>query len=97
MNSCGFSVPVSVMATSTVSVDGVVRARTDTGTLKPHEFIGVLFHLSAEDVKVMRLTKTATQFHPDPSAQEEYEEGHEEYNKKYKQNKNELEQLPTTG
>ena len=66
---------------------------TDSVTLKPHEFIGVLLNLSVEDVKVMRLTKTATQFHPDPSAPEEYEEGNEEDN----QNKSELEQLPTTG
>jgi hypothetical protein len=66
---------------------------TDTGTLKPHEFIGVLLDLSAEDVKVMRLTKTATQFHPDPLAREAYEECNEEYNP----NKNVLEQLPTTG
>ena len=84
---------ITALALTTPSTLTVEVAMTDTGTLKPHEFIGVLLNLCVEDVKVMRLTKTATQFHPDPSAPEEYEEGNEEDN----QNKSELEQLPTTG
>ena len=37
---------------------------TDLGTLKPHEFVGCLLGLSPHDVKLLRVTKTATRFHP---------------------------------
>ena len=83
---------ITALALTTPSTLTVEVAMTDTGTLKPHEFIGVLLNLSAEDVKVMRLTKTATQFHPSSSAQEEPNEEYQE-----ESNKNELEQLQTTG
>ncbi len=36
---------------------------TGTGTIKPHEFVGVLLGLSAEGIKVLRLRKIQTFFH----------------------------------
>ena len=46
----------------TLSVD---IAMTDVGTLKPHEFIGSLLTLSPQEVKILRVTKTVTQFRSD--------------------------------
>jgi len=46
---------------------------TGAGTIKPHEFVGLLLELTPEEVKVLRLKKTHTLFHPVPapfSAQE---------------------------
>ncbi len=43
----------------TLSVD---IAMTEVGTLKPHEFLGALFSLSPPEVKLLRVTKTVTQF-----------------------------------
>ena len=38
---------------------------TEVGTLKPHEFIGALLTLSPQEVKILRVTKTVTQFRSD--------------------------------
>ncbi len=59
-------------------------AMTDVGTLKPYEFIGALLTLSPQDVKILRVTKTGTQFHSEALPQKEYHQ-------------HEQEQLPTTG
>ena len=65
----------------TLSVD---IAMTDVGTLKPHEFVGALLTLSPQEVKILRVTKTATQFRSDalPQRSPQYPE---------------QELLPTTG
>lgn len=39
---------------------------TAAGTIKPHEFVGVLLGLSAEEIKVLRLRKIQTFFHSPP-------------------------------
>jgi radical SAM-linked protein len=43
-------------------------ALTEAGTLKPHEVLGVLFGLTPEDIKVLRLTKMQTLFDPRSAA-----------------------------
>ena len=50
----------------TLSVD---IAMTEVGTLKPHEFIGALLTLSPQEVKILRVTKTVTQFRSDAFSQ----------------------------
>ena len=50
----------------TLSVD---IAMTEVGTLKPHEFIGALLTLSPQEVKILRVTKTVTQFRSDALSQ----------------------------
>jgi len=40
---------------------------TGAGTIKPHEFVGLLLELTPEEVKVLRLKKTHTLFHPIPT------------------------------
>ena len=37
--------------------------KTSAGTIKPHEFVGILFDLTPEETKVLRLTKIQTLFH----------------------------------
>ena len=64
----------------TLSVD---IAMTDVGTLKPHEFIGTLLALSPQEVKILRVTKTVTQFRSDAPQREPRH--------------HEQEPLPTTG
>ena len=55
---------VNDLALVTPSLLSVDIAMTDLGTLKPHEFVGCLLGLSPHDVKLLRVTKTATRFHP---------------------------------
>lgn len=38
--------------------------KTDAGTIKPHDFVGALFGLTREEVKLLRVRKTQTCFHP---------------------------------
>ena len=40
---------------------------TGLGTLKPHEFVGSLLGLSPHDIKLLRVTKTATRFRLRPA------------------------------
>jgi hypothetical protein len=42
-------------------------AMTNAGTLNPQEFLGVLLSLSAEESKVLRVTKVQTVFHSQPT------------------------------
>jgi radical SAM-linked protein len=39
---------------------------TGAGTIKPHEFVGLLLDLTQEEIKVLRLKKIHTLFHPTP-------------------------------
>jgi radical SAM-linked protein len=41
---------------------------TGAGTIKPHEFVGLLLELTQEEVKVLRLKKIHTLFHSAPMA-----------------------------
>jgi radical SAM-linked protein len=41
---------------------------TRAGMIKPHEFIGVLFGLTVEQIKILRLKKIQTLFHPSAKA-----------------------------
>jgi radical SAM-linked protein len=52
---------VALTAPLTLSIE---TAMTGAGTLKPHEFAGVLLGLTAEEIKLLRLTKIHTLFHP---------------------------------
>ena len=47
----------------------IAIAMTEVGTLKPHEFIGALLTLSPQEVKLLRVTKTVTQFRSDAFSQ----------------------------
>jgi radical SAM-linked protein len=58
---------VALTTPCTLSVDTRV---TKTGTVKPHEFIGTLFALTPEEVKVLRLTKIQTIFSSSGDARE---------------------------
>jgi radical SAM-linked protein len=68
-----FIAGVALTAPLTLSIE---TAMTDAGTIKPHEFAGLLLGLTPEEVKVLRLTKIQTLFHscPDPSLDETSEE-----------------------
>ena len=55
---------LTLVTPSLLSVD---IAMTGLGTLKPHEFIGSLLGLSPHDIKLLRVTKTATSFRPRPA------------------------------
>ena len=87
INAKQFVTAVTLTTPTTLSVE---VAMTQEGTLKPHEFVGALLSLSAQDVKVMRVIKTATQFHPDRFPQKDIME-HDEHEE------HEQEQLSTTG
>ncbi len=65
----------------TLSID---IAMTDVGTLKPHEFLGTLLTLSPQEVKTLRVTKTATQFRSEAVPQRTHQNPEQEL-------------LPTTG
>ena len=56
-----FIIALALVTPSLLSVD---IAMTGLGTLKPHEFVGSLLGLSPDDVKLLRVTKTATRFRP---------------------------------
>ncbi len=75
---------VSAVTLETPTTLSVEIAMTDVGSLKPHEFLGVLLTLSPQDVKLLRVTKTLTQFHSEARPQKEHQQ-------------HEQEQLSTTG
>ena len=56
-----FITQVALTALLTLSIE---IALTSAGTLKPHEFVGVLLGLTTEEIKLLRLTKIHTLFHP---------------------------------
>lgn len=68
-----FIAGVALTAPLTLSIE---TAMTDAGTIKPHEFAGLLLGLTPEEVKVLRLTKIQTLFHAcsGPSSDETSEE-----------------------
>ena len=59
-----FVTRVVVTTRSTLTIE---TAMTEVGSIRPHEFIAALLGLSAEERKVLRLTKTQTRFHIDPA------------------------------
>ncbi|HKA54832.1 MAG TPA: TIGR03936 family radical SAM-associated protein, partial [Candidatus Binatia bacterium] len=61
---------VSQVALATPLTLSLEVQMTGAGTIKPHDFVGTLLGLSAEEIKVLRLRKIHTSFHspPAPSA-----------------------------
>jgi radical SAM family uncharacterized protein/radical SAM-linked protein len=57
---------VSQVALTTRFTLSLETQRTSTGTIKPQEFVGILFGLSPEDIKVLQLRKIQTYFHSPP-------------------------------
>jgi radical SAM-linked protein len=60
-----FVAEVTLSAPSTLYLETQI---TGAGTIKPHEFVGLLLELTQEEVKVLRLKKIHTLFHPTPIA-----------------------------
>jgi len=59
---------ISQVALTTRFTLSLETQRTSTGTIKPQEFVGILFGLSPEDVKVLQLRKIQTYFHSPPDS-----------------------------
>jgi radical SAM family uncharacterized protein/radical SAM-linked protein len=59
---------VSQVALTTPLTLSLEMQMTSAGTLKPHEFVGLLLGLSAEEIKVLRLRKIQTYFHSPPDS-----------------------------
>jgi len=57
---------ISQVALTTRFTLSLETQRTSTGTIKPQEFVGILFGLSPEDIKVLQLRKIQTYFHSPP-------------------------------
>ncbi len=57
---------VSRITLTTPLILSLETQMTAAGTIKPHEFVGVLLGLSAEEIKVLRLRKIQTFFHSPP-------------------------------
>ncbi len=75
---------ISALTLETPLTLSIAIAMTEVGTLKPHEFIGTLLTLSPQEVKLLRVTKTVTQFRPEALPQRGAQH-------------HEQEQRPTTG
>jgi radical SAM family uncharacterized protein/radical SAM-linked protein len=58
---------VSQIALATPLTLSLEVQMTSAGTIKPHEFVGTLLGLSAEEIKVLRLRKIHTSFHSPPA------------------------------
>jgi hypothetical protein len=54
---------VANVALSTPQTLTVELRVTEAGTIKPHDFVGVLLELAPEEAKILRLTKVQTLFH----------------------------------
>lgn len=61
-----FIAQVALTAPLTLGLETVMTA---AGTLKPHEFVGTLFRLTAGDIKVLRVRKVHTLFHSPSESQ----------------------------
>ena len=59
---------VSRVALTTPLTLSLETQMTSAGTIKPHEFVGVLLGLSPEEIKVLRLRKIQTLFHSPPDS-----------------------------
>src|SRR5215470_12131156 len=60
---------VANVALSTPQTLTVELRMTEAGTIKPHDFVGVLLELAPEEAKILRLTKVRTLFHSPPTTE----------------------------